>query len=36
MKKQDWRELGWAVVVIAAFLGLVAMEFAVMDGVWPL
>jgi len=36
MKIKDWKELGWVVLVIAAFLGLLALELAVMDGVWPL
>ena len=32
----EWRGIIGTVAVIAAFLGLVALEFAVMGGVWPL
>jgi len=31
----DWRGLVATIIVMAAFLGCVALEFAVMDGVMP-
>jgi len=36
VRRRDWRGMAWTITVIAAFLGCVALEYAVMGGVFGL